>query len=99
MLSGLLGSTAMAPMNSGGSVTLPLLVIGPFWSKSGCHVLPPLLVFQAPPLPVATKMVFGSVGSMETPVIWPETGAGLPRVRPLLTGEGPCGNQVGDRVG
>src|SRR5579885_3546370 len=98
MCSGSLGSTATAPTNSGGSVILPALLTVEFWSKSGCQVLPPLLVFQAPPPAVASQMVFGSNGSTETPVTRPETGALRPMVGPLSTGP-PCWNQVGAVVG
>src|SRR4051812_19717551 len=82
MTLGLLGATAMAPMNKVDCV-----------SVLGVQVAPPSVVFQTPPPAAAIYTVLTFVGSAAMPVIRPETGW-RPGTWPLPMGPGPSAVQL-----
>src|SRR5688500_6173476 len=67
------------------SATLPKKLMG-CWSVSGDHAPPPLVVFQTPPLAVATYHVLGSVGCVAMSSTRPEQNPN--EVAPQASGAG-----------
>src|SRR5712692_11219117 len=87
MTAGLLGATAIAPINR-------VLCA----SVSGIHDAPPSLDFQTPPPAAAMYNTLGSVGSPARPLIRPLVGSSK-SVRPFKAGPGPSGVHVAEFSG